>query len=62
MSELECLRAILGLSRLPKLDGILDEVLGVLLEHTGFGYGYMEVLNERAECRIPLRASCGEGR
>jgi hypothetical protein len=53
MSELECLRAILGLSRLPKLERILDEVLGVLLEYTGFRYGYVEVLYERADPPVP---------
>jgi GAF domain-containing protein len=54
MSEPECLRAILGLSRLPTLEGILDEVLRVLLERTRMAFGYAEVLNEQAEGELSL--------
>jgi hypothetical protein len=51
------------LARLRSLDAILDEVLRVLLEHTGAPYGYVEVLNERADPPLPrwrARARSGE--
>ena len=53
MSELDYLRSLLALARLRALDAILDELLRVLLAHTGAPYGYVEVLNERADLPVP---------